>query len=76
MLIVEGSLAHAGPNYFMSSGPDLIRRILATRIGYSRGPCFKDRQRSSLEKTNNVLDLNIQKGVPEHQVDAELVIAL
>ena len=60
----------------MSSGPDLISRILAARNGYSRGPWCEDRQRSSLEKTNDVLDLVIRRGVHEHQVDAELVIVL
>ena len=76
MLIIKAFPAHIGPNHLISSGPDLTRRILAARIRYSRGPWFEDRQRSSLKKTNHVLDLIIQEGVPEHQVDAEYVIAL
>ena len=38
--MVHGTLARIGPKHLMTSDPALIRRILAARSRYSRGPSF------------------------------------
>ena len=72
MLIAKGSLARIGPNHLMTSDPDLIRRILAARSGYSRGPWFDslriDPQVSNIvaerdEKKHNRLKFKLAAGV-------------
>ena len=40
MLIAEGSLARIGPKHLITSDPCVVRRILAARSGYARGPWF------------------------------------
>ena len=40
MLICVGSLARIGPKHLLTDDPNLIRKILAVRSRYSRGPWF------------------------------------
>lgn len=39
MLTVIGSLARVGPNDLVTDDPDVLRRMMAVRSPYSRGPC-------------------------------------
>ena len=40
IIIFSGSLARIGPNHLLTSDPDVTRRILTARSGYTRGPWY------------------------------------
>lgn len=40
MLITSGPIARIGPNHLLTDDPEVVRRILATRSHYTRGPWF------------------------------------
>ena len=59
LLIVLGSLARIGPKHLLTSDPSTIRRILAARSGYSRGPWF-DSLRIDPRSPNIVSERNME----------------
>lgn len=42
VLTTAGSLARVGPNDLVTDDPDVIRRMMAVRSPYTRGPCALD----------------------------------
>ena len=39
LIAVQGSLARIGPNELVTDDPDVLRRMMAVRSSYERGPC-------------------------------------
>ena len=59
VLTFSGSLARIGPKHLLTSDPELIRRILAPRSGYDRGPWF-DSLKIDPHKPNVVSERDVE----------------
>lgn len=57
-----GSVARIGPNHVIIDDPEIIRRILAARSGYVRGPWF-----DSLRLDPHISNIVSERDVGKHR---------